>query len=157
MSQQGGPQGPNYDQGMNHQPAPSAYSAPQPGQPGMQPGQPPLGQPHPYGHGYGQPSGYGAPHQPSGFVSLFSTSFPHRGPQSLLSIVMLLGIVAFGIFGGYALFDLLTILTADYGPSAMGIVTSILRFAFRVAIGLVLLGLLRVILEHVARTDKKAD
>ncbi|WP_182354029.1 hypothetical protein [Flaviflexus huanghaiensis] len=160
MSQQGGPHGPNYEQAANHQSDPSSYSGPQQGQPGRPPmGQPHAGQPHPgqpgYGYGYGSQAGYGT--QPSGFVALFSTNFPHRGPQSLLRIVMLLGIIAFGIYAGYALFDLLTILTADYGPGAMGIVTAILSFAFRVAFGLVLLGLLRVILEHDSRSDKKAD
>lgn len=148
MSQQpGGPQGQNFGQNNNQQNnppqgyAPSAYSASQPGQ---QPGQP-----------GGYPQGGFQP-QPSGFAALFSTNFGMRATGSLIKIIMLLGIVAFGIFAGYALFELLTILTADYGPGGMGIVTSIIHFAYRVAIGMVLLGLLRVILEHFSREDKKA-
>jgi len=145
MSQHpGGPQGQNFGQNnyqnnpQNSQEnfAPSAYSAPQPG----------MG---------GYPQG-GFQNQPSGVAALFSTNFAMRATGSLVKFIMLLGIVAFGIFAGYALFDLLTILTADYGPGGMGIVTAIIHFAYRVAIAMVLLGLLRVILEHFARDDKKA-
>lgn len=159
MSQQpGGPQGQNFGQNYQHNNppegyAPSAYSAPQPGQPG-------YGQQPGYAHqpGFGGPGGF--PQQQGGFASLFSTNFAQRATPGLVKILMLLGIVAFGIFAGYALFDLLTLLTAgnEYAsPGAMTIVTGIIHFAYRVAIGLVLLGLLRVILEYVNRSDKKAD
>lgn len=152
MSQQpGGPQGPNYGQNNfqqnNNQPpqdgyAPSAYSAPQPG----------YGQQQPYGQ---QPGGFGQ--QSGGFGALFSTSFATRATPTLVKNIMLLALVAFGIFAGYALFDLLTIITADYGPGAMGIITEIIHFAYRIAIGMVLLGLVRVFLEHVNKEDKKAE
>lgn len=151
MSQQpGGPQGPNYGQNNYQQNnpqdghAPSAYSAPQPGQ---------QGQPGPGMGGY--PQG-GFQQQPSGFAAMFSTNFGMRATGSLIKIIMLMGVVAFGIFAGYALFDLLSILTADYGPGGMFMVTAIIQFAYRVAIAMVLLGLLRVILEYFSREDKKA-
>lgn len=70
---------------------------------------------------------------------------------------MLLGIVAFGIYAGYALFDLIALLAADYGPGAMGIIAAIIQFVFRVAFGLVLLGVLRISLEYFGEQDKKAD
>ncbi|MEZ7898872.1 MAG: hypothetical protein QMB98_08675 [Flaviflexus sp.] len=150
MSQQpGGPQGQNFGQNNNFQQnqnpqegyAPSAYSAPQPG--------------------YGQQQSYGqpafGPQQTGGFGALFSTNFATRATSSLLKNVMLLGIVAFGIFAGYALFDLIALLAADYGPGAMGIIAAIIQFVFRVAFGLVLLGVLRISLEYFGEQDKKAD
>ncbi|MBM9432790.1 hypothetical protein [Flaviflexus equikiangi] len=165
----GGPQGQSFDQTNNpqqHSPgyAPSAYSAPQPGygqQPyGQQPGYGQYGQQPGQQPGFGQPGPHGFPgagvRPQSGLAAVFSTNFASRATSSLVSIIMLLGVVAFGIFAGYALFDLLTYVTADYGPGGMAIVTLIIQFAYRIAIGLVLLGLLRVILEYVNREDKKA-
>lgn len=156
MSQQpGGPQGQNFGQNNQQQNnpqgghSPSAYSAPQPGQPG----QPrPPGQPGQAGMG-GYPQG--AFQQPNGMAALFSTNFGMRATSSLVKLIMLLGVIAFGIYAGYALFDLLTLLTADYGPGGIGIVTAIIHFAYRVAIAMVLLGLLRIILEYFSREDKK--
>ncbi|WP_054952279.1 hypothetical protein [Flaviflexus massiliensis] len=157
MSQQpDGPQGQNFGQNNNFQQnqnpqegyAPSAYSAPQPGY-GQQ--QAPYGQQQ----SFGQPS-FG-PQQSSGFGALFSTSFASRATSSLLKNLMLVGIIAFGIYAGYALFDLISIIASDYGPGAMTIIAEIIHFAFRVSIGLVLLGLLRISLEFFGEQDKKAD
>lgn len=149
MTQQpGGPQGQNFGQNNNFQQnqnpqegyAPSAYSAPQPG----------------YGQqSFGQPS-FG-PQQSSGFGALFSTSFASRATSSLLKSLMLMGIIAFGIYAGYALFEFISIIASDYGPGAMTIITEIIHLAFRVSIGLVLLGLLRISLEFFGEQDKKAD
>lgn len=124
---QGQPQG---QQGF----APSAYSAPQPG--------------------------YGHPNQGGGFGGLFKTDFGSRITSSVASTIMLLALVAFGIFAGYALFDLIAYfvdgpmgLGAD--ASAMGIMTALLNFAFRVAIAFVLLGLTRVTLEYFVAEERK--
>lgn len=135
---QGQPQGQQFNnQQYGGQPqgqqgyAPSAYSAPQPG--------------------YGQPQ---FQNEPSAFGSLFSTNFDNKVTAPLAKLVMLLGVIAFGIFAGYALFDMLAVVTADHAP-AMVIITGIINFIYRVAIAFVLLGVLRILLEYFVDADKK--
>ena len=143
---QGQPQGqPQYNnQPYGQQPqgqpgyAPSAYSAPQPG--------------------YGQPY----PNQGGGFGGLFKTDFGSRVTSSVASTVMLLALVAFGIYAGYALFDLIGYFVD--GPlglggdaSAMGIITALLYFAFRLVVAVVLLGLTRVALEFFVADERKGN
>lgn len=112
--------------------APSAYSAPQPG--------------------YGQPQF--AQSEPSAFGALFSTNFAQRFTAPLAKLVMLLGIIAAGIFAGYGLFEFITLLTSGYEPGAMAIITAIIHLAFRLSLAFVLLGLLRVVLEYFVNEEK---
>lgn len=112
--------------------APSAYSAPQPG----------------YGYYGGQQQVQAGP----GFGTMFSPNFAQKGGRALAKIVMLLTIIAFGIFAAYQLFDLIDTLTID-GLPGMRIVTALVHFLYAIAKGLVVLGLIRLVLERVPEED----
>lgn len=126
-------QGQQYQQPQQGQFAPSAHSAPQ------------------------MAYGYAAqPQQPSGFATMFSWNFASKGGRSLAKIVMMLAIVAFGIFGVYQLFSLIEVMTADYS-SGMQITTGIFHFVYAMAKALVVLGGIRLLLERVPAEDNSAN
>ncbi|MDO5724156.1 MAG: hypothetical protein Q4P33_07155 [Flaviflexus sp.] len=150
-----------------------AEQAPQPPAPQPQQFQ---GQPQQYqqfqGQAYQQPQGQYAPsahsapqmaygyapqsQKPSAIATMFSPSFATKGGQGLAKIVMLLAIVAFGIFAAYQLFALIDLLSLD-GQRGMRIVSALFGFVFEISKALVVLGGIRLLLERVPSEDTSGN
>jgi hypothetical protein len=160
-----------YAQGYQNQAwAPSAYSAPAAGQPGVDPnvyGQPQAG--YDQGYAYGQPAyGVAAP-QPArstgGFAGLFSTNFKVRVSSSIAGIVQLFALIAGCIvvvkelisFIRVASGNDLSALTRMGDTSVLAIFEALFQFAFVLGVVVVVLGLIRAILEIAVKADQDAS
>ncbi len=165
-----------YAQGYQNQAwAPSAYSAPAAGQPGVDPnvyGQPQAG--YDQGYAYGQPAyGVAAPQPPrstGGFAGLFSTNFKVRVSSSIAGIVQLFALIAGGITVFKELFHFIRVAigelspvtvdlyngTGESGASVLQIIEALFQFAFVLGVVVVALGLIRAILEIAVKADQDA-
>ena len=131
-------QGFQEQQGYGQQWAPSAYSAPAPGQ-----GQAP--------YGYQQP-----PVNPSAFGYLFNLDFNKRGGKGLAKIAQILAIVAAGILLIYALFALIAVLSSGYSLTAMDVISALFAFALQVSIALLIPAATRLLGEAATKSDSEA-
>ncbi|MBE6484097.1 MAG: hypothetical protein E7Z96_04860 [Actinomycetaceae bacterium] len=159
-----------YAQGYQNQAwAPSAYSAPAAGQPGVDPnvyGQPQAG--YDQGYAYGQPAyGVAAPQPPrstGGFAGLFSTNFKVRVSSSIAGIVQLFALIAGCIvvvkelisFIRVASGNDLSAVTRMGDTSVLAIFEALFQFAFVLGAVVVALGLIRAILEIAVKADQDA-
>ena len=128
-----------FQQGFQNQAsAPSAYSAA------------PAGQQLP-SNVYGQaPYGYQAPRRENGgLAAFFSTDFSVVLGPKIARLVMILALVLAGVYAAASLVSFIQALS--WGGSALQVIYAFLQLGLSAALILFLLGITRIVLEHLVR------